>query len=262
MRAIWAEHVRGGLEPQGQVAAALQLAARRVRRDGSRDGRGHDQGIEPPRHPGGGRFAVDLDGATTACRHHPAPRSSRSSRRRPADRPPPADPRPGWRGGASTPWSWPRPSPTSGPPNAPTAKLGRGDGLTLELEPTQDILAEVGAHRARAGHGPATRPRPVIRPRARRLRGRDGLARRAPRTSSRRKGVDLLVANDVAEAGSGLRHRHQPRHDPRRRTAAATSCRCCPSARSLTGILDRVVAALDARDAAAQTEPMTQESLA
>ncbi len=76
----------------------------------------------------------------------------------------------------------------------------------------------------------------------------------------RRKGVDLLVANDVAEAGSGLRNRHEPRLDPRRRRRARSTCRSARSARSPTRSSTASRAALDARDGAAQTEPMTQET--
>ncbi|HET7830590.1 MAG TPA: bifunctional phosphopantothenoylcysteine decarboxylase/phosphopantothenate--cysteine ligase CoaBC [Candidatus Limnocylindrales bacterium] len=72
-------------------------------------------------------------------------------------------------------------------------KLARGDGLTLQLEPTEDILAEAGA-RARD-----LDPRPVIVGFA----AETGSLERAPE-KLRRKGADLLVANDVSEAGSGF----------------------------------------------------------
>jgi phosphopantothenoylcysteine decarboxylase/phosphopantothenate--cysteine ligase len=72
-------------------------------------------------------------------------------------------------------------------------KLARGEGLTLELEPTEDILAEVGA-RARG-----LDPRPVIVGFA----AETGSLDRAP-DKLRRKSADLLVANDVSEAGSGF----------------------------------------------------------
>jgi phosphopantothenoylcysteine decarboxylase/phosphopantothenate--cysteine ligase len=79
-------------------------------------------------------------------------------------------------------------------------KLGRGAGLTLELEPTEDILAEASA---------AVRGAP---PRSSGMVGRTILVGFAAETGSldrvpekaARKGVDLLVANDVAEAGSGF----------------------------------------------------------
>jgi len=72
-------------------------------------------------------------------------------------------------------------------------KLVRGGSLMLELEPTEDILAEVGA---RAGE---VDPRPVIVGFA----AETGSLERAP-DKLRRKGADLLVANDVAEPGSGF----------------------------------------------------------
>ena len=74
----------------------------------------------------------------------------------------------------------------------------------------------------------------------------------------RRKGVDLLVANDVAEPGSGFgtdTNRVTILGRGRRPDRAAAAQR---SARSRTAILDRVAAALDARDGAAQTG-MTRE---
>jgi phosphopantothenoylcysteine decarboxylase/phosphopantothenate--cysteine ligase len=65
--------------------------------------------------------------------------------------------------------------------------------MTLELEPTEDILAEVGR---RAGERD---PRPVIVGFA----AETGSLDRAPE-KLRRKGADLLVANDVSEEGSGF----------------------------------------------------------
>jgi phosphopantothenoylcysteine decarboxylase/phosphopantothenate--cysteine ligase len=79
------------------------------------------------------------------------------------------------------------------PATAAATKLTRGDGLRLDLEPTEDILAEVGA-RARDLH-----PRPVIVGFA----AETGSLERAP-DKLRRKGADLLVANDVSEPGSGF----------------------------------------------------------
>ena len=73
-------------------------------------------------------------------------------------------------------------------------KIARGAaGLTLELEPTSDILAEaVGVARQTARN-------PVIVGFA----AETGSLARA-RDKAVRKGVDLLLANDVAEAGSGF----------------------------------------------------------
>jgi phosphopantothenoylcysteine decarboxylase / phosphopantothenate---cysteine ligase len=79
------------------------------------------------------------------------------------------------------------------PSNTATTKLARGDGLALQLEPTEDILAEAGA-RARD-----LEPRPVIVGFA----AETGSLERAP-DKLRRKGADLLVANDVSEPGSGF----------------------------------------------------------
>jgi phosphopantothenoylcysteine decarboxylase/phosphopantothenate--cysteine ligase len=91
-------------------------------------------------------------------------------------------------------------------------KLPRADGLRLELEPTVDILAEaaalarsMGEASARTGDAPtrddssAMARRPLIVGFA----AETGSLARAPEKATR-KGVDLLVANDVAEAGSGF----------------------------------------------------------
>ena len=76
----------------------------------------------------------------------------------------------------------------------------------LELEPTEDILAEASAiahARADAAGDPGARPVLVG------FAAETGSLERAPEKAARKR-VDLLVANDVAEPGSGLRHRHQP----------------------------------------------------
>jgi phosphopantothenoylcysteine decarboxylase/phosphopantothenate--cysteine ligase len=75
-------------------------------------------------------------------------------------------------------------------------KLARSEGLRLELEPTADILAEAAAM-ARAVDDPARRPLIVG------FAAETGSLERAPEKATR-KGVDLLVANDVSEPGSGF----------------------------------------------------------
>jgi phosphopantothenoylcysteine decarboxylase / phosphopantothenate---cysteine ligase len=79
-------------------------------------------------------------------------------------------------------------------PTRPSAtKIARAGRLTLELEPTPDLLAELAAA------GERLAPRPVLVGFA----AESGSLERAPE-KLRRKGVDLLVANDVAEPGSGF----------------------------------------------------------
>jgi phosphopantothenoylcysteine decarboxylase/phosphopantothenate--cysteine ligase len=80
------------------------------------------------------------------------------------------------------------------PKNRADTKIARADGLTLELEPTSDILAEAVQVAARRGNR-----RPVVVGFA----AETGSLERA-REKAERKGVDLLVANDVAEEGSGF----------------------------------------------------------
>jgi phosphopantothenoylcysteine decarboxylase/phosphopantothenate--cysteine ligase len=83
------------------------------------------------------------------------------------------------------------------PRRAADTKLGRGDGLTLELEPTEDILAEAAAWaHAQADTGGS---RPVLVGFA----AETGSLERAPEKAARKR-VDLLVANDVSEPGSGF----------------------------------------------------------
>jgi phosphopantothenoylcysteine decarboxylase/phosphopantothenate--cysteine ligase len=83
------------------------------------------------------------------------------------------------------------------PRSVATGKLARSEGLTLELEPTEDILAE--AARAARSQGDDLARRPIIVGFA----AETGSLERAPDKAAR-KGVDLLVANDVSEAGSGF----------------------------------------------------------
>jgi phosphopantothenoylcysteine decarboxylase/phosphopantothenate--cysteine ligase len=76
-------------------------------------------------------------------------------------------------------------------------KLARADGLTLELEPTTDILAEAAttAHEAAAETGVRTL---IVG-----FAAETGSLDRATGKAAR-KGVDLLLANDVSEPGSGF----------------------------------------------------------
>ncbi|MFL5751220.1 MAG: bifunctional phosphopantothenoylcysteine decarboxylase/phosphopantothenate--cysteine ligase CoaBC [Chloroflexota bacterium] len=136
------------------------------------------------------------------------------------------------------------------PRRAAATKLTRDEAVTIELEPTEDILAGASA----AVRAPAARrPGPVLVGFA----AETGSLERAA-DKLRRKGVDLLVANDVSEAGSGFGT------DTNRVTilAADGSEQALPllSKREVADrLLDRVAAALDERDGAAQTELMTQE---
>jgi phosphopantothenoylcysteine decarboxylase/phosphopantothenate--cysteine ligase len=76
-------------------------------------------------------------------------------------------------------------------------KIARADGLNLRLEPTTDILAEAAASARERGDDPAGRPLIVG------FAAETGSLDRAPQKAEG-KGVDLLIANDVAEAGSGF----------------------------------------------------------
>ena len=80
---------------------------------------------------------------------------------------------------------------------AADAKIARGEGLDLHLEPTADILAEAAAKARESSDDAAVRPVIVG------FAAETGSLDRAPEKAAR-KGVDLLVANDVAEQGSGF----------------------------------------------------------
>lgn len=79
------------------------------------------------------------------------------------------------------------------PARSADSKLERGSPLSLVLEPTPDVLAGI-AERVRGRQSA-----PVLVGFA----AETGSLERAP-DKLRRKGVDLLVANDVSEAGSGF----------------------------------------------------------
>lgn len=131
-------------------------------------------------------------------------------------------------------------------------KLERGAGLTLELEPTPDILGQI----ARIAHGTdregdvsyeALVPRPLLVGFAAETGSTDRAAEKL-----RRKGIDIIVANDVSEAGSGFGT------DTNRVTildadGGADELPLMTKREVADRLLDRVAGALDDRDAAAQT---------
>jgi len=145
------------------------------------------------------------------------------------------------------------------PARSADTKLARGDAMTLELLPTPDLLAEVGRIvRGADTEGDITRrplePRPVLVGFA----AETGSLDRAPE-KLRKKGVDWLVANDVAEPGSGFGT------DTNRVSilAAGGSREDLPllSKREVADrILDRVARALDERDVAAHTAANAAET--
>jgi phosphopantothenoylcysteine decarboxylase/phosphopantothenate--cysteine ligase len=139
-------------------------------------------------------------------------------------------------------------------PSAPVdRKIQRTDsGLTLELVANPDLLAEIGRLvRGLDDDGARTRlpiaPRPILVGFAAET---GSLVRAAEKLAKKR--VDLIVANDVAEEGSGFGTATN------RVTLVAAdgtedALPLLPKREVAERILDRVVAALDARDAAAQT---------
>ncbi len=136
-------------------------------------------------------------------------------------------------------------------------KLERDGSLSLQLEATPDLLAEVAriARGLDADGAPtrrALRPTPVLVGFA----AETGSLERAA-DKLRRKGVDLLVANDVAEAGSGF-----GTDTNRVAILAADGTRddlpLLAKRAVADEILDRVARALDDRDAAAQTGASTE----
>jgi phosphopantothenoylcysteine decarboxylase/phosphopantothenate--cysteine ligase len=142
------------------------------------------------------------------------------------------------------------------PVAAADRKLERGARLAIELEPTPDLLAEVSRiARGLDSDGAATReplrPQPILVGFAAET---GSLGRAADKLQ--RKGVDLLVANDVQEAGAGFGT------DTNRVTilAADGSIDELPilTKREVADrLLDRLAPALDERDAVRQTGATT-----
>jgi len=122
-------------------------------------------------------------------------------------------------------------------------KVHRGEGLTLQLESTPDLLAEIGRQVADRTDAPA----PILVGFAAETGSLDRAAEKL-----RSKGLDLLVANDVAEPGSGFGTETNRvailDSDGTREDLPLLSKR-----EVADRILDRIAAALDARDEAAQT---------
>jgi phosphopantothenoylcysteine decarboxylase/phosphopantothenate--cysteine ligase len=136
-------------------------------------------------------------------------------------------------------------------PARPAAgKIARADaGLTLELVPNPDILAEIGrtVGGGRAGSDGHPLPHPILVGFA----AETGSLERAP-AKLRAKGLDFLVANDVAEPGSGF-----GTDTNRVSILAADGGRddlpLLPKREVADRILDRVAAALDGGGRAAHT---------
>jgi phosphopantothenoylcysteine decarboxylase / phosphopantothenate---cysteine ligase len=138
------------------------------------------------------------------------------------------------------------------PKRAAASKIARDGALNLELEPTEDVLATIATLVPAAG----TRGRALLVGFA----AETGSLDRAP-DKLRRKGVDLLVANDVTEPGSGFGT------DTNRVTILSADggreeLPLMPKREVADRLLDRVARALDDRDSARQTDPVTQETRA
>jgi phosphopantothenoylcysteine decarboxylase / phosphopantothenate---cysteine ligase len=125
-------------------------------------------------------------------------------------------------------------------------KIPRSDGLNLELTPTPDLLAEVAAQTVAGALGPA----PVLVGFAAET---GSLDRAAAKLAA--KGIDLLVANDVSEPGSGF-GTETNRVTILDRAGAREELPLLPKREVADRILDRIAHALDARDAAEQTAGM------
>lgn len=76
-----------------------------------------------------------------------------------------------------------------------STKLRRQNGLTLELEPTEDIIALAAAHR---------RPGALVLAFAAESEPDPTRLESAAREKLHRKGVDAVVANDISQPGSGF----------------------------------------------------------
>ncbi len=138
------------------------------------------------------------------------------------------------------------------PASVSTDKLERGAGLRLDLEPTPDVLAQL----ARIARGTDSERETTYEPMAPRpylvgFAAETGSLERAG-DKLRRKGIDLIVANDVAEPGSGFGT------DTNRVTiidadGGVDEMPLLSKREVADRLLDRVARALDDRDTAAQT---------
>ena len=129
------------------------------------------------------------------------------------------------------------------PRESAASKLVRGAGLSLELVATPDLLARVAAREATA---PVER-RPILVGFAAETGSID---RAAGKLAA--KGVDLLVANDVAEPGSGF-GTDTNRVTILDRGGGRDELPLLAKREVADRILDRVARALDERDAAVHT---------
>ena len=136
-------------------------------------------------------------------------------------------------------------------------KVERTSGLTLELEPTPDLLAE--AARVARGldlTGAETRMGLVPRPVFVGFAAETGSLTRAP-DKLRRKGVDLLVANDVTapDSGFGSATNKVVILDA---DGGAEDLPLLSKREVADRLLDRIAALMDARAQAVQTAPMSE----
>jgi phosphopantothenoylcysteine decarboxylase / phosphopantothenate---cysteine ligase len=135
-------------------------------------------------------------------------------------------------------------------------KIARADGLTLELSPTPDLLAEIAVGAADDGGAEPSGAtgsggsRPILVGFAAETGSLDRVAAKL-----RAKGVDLMVANDVSEGGSGF-GTDTNRVTILDRGGAVDELPLLTKREVADRVLDRVARALDARDAAAQTAGM------
>ena len=133
-------------------------------------------------------------------------------------------------------------------------KLTRGERLTLELESTPDLLAEIARiANGLDAEGGRTRqplePRPVLVGFAAETGSLDRAAEKLTR-----KGLDLLVANDVSEAGSGF-GTDTNRVTIHTRGGSLTELPLLSKREVADRLLDLVAQALDARDTGSHTGP-------
>lgn len=138
------------------------------------------------------------------------------------------------------------------PASAAASKLPRGEVRSLRLVPTPDLLAEIariahGVDDAGAPAGAPIRPCPILVGFA----AETGSLDRAS-DKLRRKGADLLVANDVSEPGSGFGT--ETNRVVILDADGGTDALPLLAKRAVADrLLDRVAALLDARDRAGQT---------